>query len=134
MAIANDNLLTNFGLILKNKLLYIEDDRDVSELIAEIMEYEHYEVIIDNGKSMFNILRENQIGLILLDQRLFWTTGSALCMELKANPETKDIPVIMISSAANIEDIARSCGAVGFIKKPFDMYDAIDMVAKYFRH
>lgn len=118
---------------MKNKLLYIEDDKDISELIAEILEYEHYEVITDNGKSMFQILKENQVGLILLDQRLFWTTGSQLCMELKANPETKDIPVIMISSAANIEDIAQSCGAIDFIKKPFDMYDAINMVAKYFQ-
>lgn len=118
---------------MKNKLLYIEDDTDVSELIAEIMEYEDYEVITDNGKSLFRILQEQPIGLILLDQRLFWTTGSALCLELKANPETRNIPVIMISSAANIEDIARSCGAEDYIKKPFDMYDAIDMVAKYFK-
>ncbi|MFC3196397.1 two-component system response regulator [Parapedobacter deserti] len=118
---------------MKHKLLYIEDDKDVSELIAEIMEYENYEVITDNGKAMFEIIKENPIGLILLDQRLFWTTGSQLCLALKANPATKDIPVIMISSAIDIADIARSCGAVDFIKKPFDMYHAINMVAKYFR-
>ncbi|SFC48886.1 two-component system, OmpR family, phosphate regulon response regulator PhoB/two-component system, OmpR family, alkaline phosphatase synthesis response regulator PhoP [Parapedobacter composti] len=118
---------------MKNKLLYIEDDADVSALMTEIMEYEQYEVIVDNGKSMFRILREHPIGLILLDQRLYWTTGSELCQALKANAETKHIPVIMISSAANIEAIARSCGAEDYIKKPFDMYDAIAMVAKYFR-
>lgn len=101
--------------------------------MADIMTYEHYEVITDNGKSLFRIVRENRIGLILLDQRLFWTTGSELCLELKANPETRDIPVIMVSVAADIEKIARDCGAVGYIKKPFDMYEAIDMVAKYFR-
>ncbi|MGK6351632.1 response regulator [Parapedobacter sp. DT-150] len=118
---------------MKNKLLYIEDDLDVSALITEIMEYEQYEVITDNGKSMFKILRENKVGLILLDQRLFWTTGSQLCMELKASPETKDIPVIMISASPNIAHISKTCGAVGYIRKPFDMYDAIAMVAKHFR-
>lgn len=118
---------------MKNKLLYIEDDKDVSELMAEIMEYEDYEVIIDNGKSMFKILEEQPVGLILLDQRLFWTTGSELCQALKAKTETKHIPVIMISSAPNIDYIAHTCGAQDYIKKPFDMYDAIAMVAKYFR-
>lgn len=116
---------------MNQKLLYIEDDEGISELIAEIMEYEHYEVITDDGKSMFRILGENQIGLILMDQRLFWSTGSQLCMELKAKPETKDIPVIMMSSSPDIERIALSCGASGFIKKPFDLYDVIDTVGRY---
>lgn len=119
---------------MTNKLLYIEDDKDVSDLITEIMEYEQYEVIADNGKALFKILEENRIGLILLDQRLYWTTGSELCIALKSNPETKDIPVIMISASPHIAQISRSCGAVGYIRKPFDMYEAIDMVAKYFRY
>src|SRR5690606_17122243 len=118
---------------LNRKLLYIEDDLDVSELIAEIMEYEQYEVIIDDGKSLFNILDEHRVGLILLDQRLFWTTGSELCLALKANPATKDIPVVMISASPHIAQISEACGAVGYIRKPFDMYEAIDMVAKHFR-
>jgi len=117
---------------VKNKLLCIEDDVDLSKLIAEIMEYEQYEVITDNGKSLPKILAEHGIGLILMDERLYWTTGSSLCMELKKNPETAGIPVIMISAAQNIKDISKSCGADGFIKKPFDLYEALDVVARHF--
>lgn len=95
------------------------------------MEYERYEVITDDGRSMFRILEENQIGLILMDQRLFWSTGSQLCLELKAKSETRDIPVIMMSSSPDIERIALSCGASGFIKKPFDLYDVINTVSTY---
>ncbi len=102
-------------------------------MMADIMTYEHYDIITDNGKSLFKIVREHRVGLILLDQRLFWTTGSELCMALKANPETCDIPVIMVSVAADIEQIAQACGAVGYIKKPFDMYEAIAMIAKHFQ-
>lgn len=117
---------------MKNKLLCIEDDVDLSKLIAEIMEYEQYEVITDNGKSLAKILAEHPIGLILMDERLYWTTGSNLCIELKKNPRTAHIPVIMVSAARNIDAISKSCGAEGFIKKPFDLYEAIDMVAKHF--
>lgn len=119
---------------MKKTILYIEDDHDMKDIIFEIMEYEDYHVITDSGKDMHNILEDQPIGLILMDEALSWAWGSDLCLELKEKAEYRDIPVIMVSAARDIEQIALRCGAVGFIRKPFDMYDFIDKVNTFYPH
>lgn len=118
---------------MKKKLLCIEDDSDIAEIIMAIMEQEQYEVIIDDGKSMFRILDEHKIGLILMDERLSWTTGRQLCHELKASTKTIDIPIIVMSASLYIADVAKECEAVGYIKKPFDLDHVIEMVRDHFK-
>jgi len=117
---------------MKKKILYIEDDPDMADIVAEIMQYEEYEVITDSGKSMYKLLKNNNIGLILMDEGLSWCWGSNLCRELRSNEETADIPIIMISAVREIDDIAQHCGANAYIRKPFEIYDVIDMVNNYY--
>ncbi len=119
-------------LFMKKRILYIEDDPDMAEIIAEIMEYEHYEVTSDSGKRLFQILENEHIGLILMDEGLSWCRGSDLCRQLKKKKETSHIPVIMISAARNLEYITADCGATSYIKKPFDMYDIIDLLDQHY--
>ncbi len=114
------------------KILYIEDDADMADIVSEIMRYEEYEVITDCGKSMYKVLAEHQVGLILMDEGLSWCWGSNLCRELRANEKTTNIPIIMISAVREIDDIAQHCGANAYIRKPFDIYDVIDAVNDYY--
>ncbi|MFC7522469.1 PleD family two-component system response regulator [Parapedobacter sp. GCM10030251] len=117
---------------MKKKILYIEDDPDMADIVAEIMQYEEYEVITDSGKSMYKYLKNNDIGLILMDEGLSWCWGSNLCRELRSNEETANIPIIMISAVREIDDIAQHCGANAYIRKPFEIYDVIDAVNDYY--
>jgi len=117
---------------MKKKILYIEDDPDMADIVAEIMQYEEYEVITDSGKSMYKILKNNDIGLILMDEGLSWCWGSTLCKELRSNEETASIPIIMISAVREIDDIAQHCGANAYIRKPFEIYDVIDAVNNFY--
>jgi DNA-binding response OmpR family regulator len=117
---------------MDKKILYIEDDSDMKDLVAEILSYDAYEVITDSGKNIFQILKTNSIGLILMDEKLGWCWGSDLCRELRANQATIHIPIIMISAANEIDIIAQNSGAIDFIKKPFEMYDVIDKVTKHY--
>lgn len=117
---------------MKKKILYIEDDPDMADIVAEIMQYEEYEVITDSGKSMYKLLKNNDIGLILMDEGLSWCWGSNLCRELRSNEETANIPIIMISAVREIDDIAQHCGANAYIRKPFEIYDVIDAVNDYY--
>lgn len=114
--------------MMKKKILYIEDDADMVDFVSEIMRYEAYEIITDSGKSMYKLLAENHVGLILMDEGLSWCWGSNLCRELKTNQWTANIPIIMISAVREIDDIAKDCGANAYIRKPFDLYDVIDVV------
>ncbi len=117
---------------MKKKILYIEDDPDMADIVAEIMQFEDYEVITDNGRSMYRILNENEIGLILMDEGLSWCWGSSLCKELRANEKTANISIIMISAVREIDDIAQHCGANAYIRKPFEIYDVIDAVNDHY--
>jgi len=53
---------------------------------------------------------------------------------LKADQKTAHIPVVLISALSNIDEIATACGADGYIRKPFDIYDVIDTVSQYYLH
>ena len=63
--------------------------------------------------------------LILLDGFLSGMDGIDVCNTLKSTPETKDIPVIMISAHTNLKEIQKFCKADDFIAKPFDANELV---------
>ncbi|HWK59410.1 MAG TPA: response regulator [Parapedobacter sp.] len=117
---------------MKKQILYVEDDGDMLEVVAEFMQFEDYQVITDCGRSLDKKLKQYAIGLILLDENLNWGWGSDLCRGLKADERTAHIPVILISAVQNIDKIAELCGADAYIRKPFDIYDVIDVVNQHY--
>lgn len=117
---------------MKKQILYVEDDGDMLEVVAEFMQFEDYQVITDGGKSLEKKLKQYAIGLILLDENLNWGWGSDLCLGLKADERTAHIPVVLISAVQNIDKIAEACGADAYIRKPFDIYDVIDVVNQHY--
>lgn len=117
---------------MKKKILYIEDDADMAEIVSEIMQYEQYEVITDSGRSMYKYLADGQVGLILMDEGLSWCWGSNLCRELRSKKETANIPIIMISAVREIQHIAENCGANAYIRKPFEIYDVIEAINAHY--
>src|SRR5690606_4394049 len=119
---------------MKKQILYAEDDGDMLEVVAEFMQFEDYQVITDSGKSIDKKLKQHAIGLILFDENLNWGWGSDLCRKLKSDEKTALIPIVLISAIRNIDEIAQQCGADAYIRKPFDIYDVIDVVNQYYLH
>ena len=117
---------------MKKQILYVEDDGDMLEVVAEFMQFEDYHVVTDGGKSIDKKIKQHAFGLILLDENLNWGWGSDLCRSLKSDEKTEDIPVVLISAIRNIDEIAEQCGADGYIRKPFDIYDVIDVVNEHY--
>lgn len=70
--------------------------------------------------------------LILLDEWLNECEGHLLCTELKDMHETKHVPGIILSTANNIEEIANTCKAEGFVNKPFDLDKLLEEVERCF--
>lgn len=118
---------------MKKKILYTEDDGDMREIVTDLMQLEDYEVITDTGESIEKKLKQHAIGLVLLDEVLDCGLGSDFCSLLKSDEQTAGVPVILISAVPKIDEIAEQCGADGYIRKPFDIYDVIDMVAAHYR-
>ena len=107
------------------KVLIIDDDRDILEILTFLLSEEGYEVIASTTGEEVENLTEIKPDLILLDLRLAGTStsGQEICCKLKADPNTENFPVILISAEPDIKAIALNCGADDFIQKPFDIFD-----------
>jgi two-component system phosphate regulon response regulator PhoB len=117
---------------LNKKILVIEDDKDRRDTIVYILEEENYEVISSEDSKILNSLDTYKPDLILLDNWLTdWKSdanGQQLSKELKSNPATSHIPVIIISAVSNIKEIAEAGLANGYLRKPFDLAELVEIV------
>jgi two-component system response regulator VicR len=113
------------------KILFIDDDPDVLEIIPIILEKENIVVKTSRDISVLPEIAKLQPDLILLDEWLPEKKGSCICAELKANVSTAHIPVILISAVSELEYIAKECNADAFISKPFDIYHLISKIQHF---
>ena len=106
------------------KILLVEDDLEISKLLAEFLQENGYEVFCQyDGLHVLDCLRENNIDLILLDIMLPGEDGLEILKKLKNSSKTKDIPVIMVTAKGSEYDkvVGLDSGADDYISKPFNM-------------
>jgi DNA-binding response OmpR family regulator len=113
------------------KILLIEDNPDIKELLNYILKDEGHKVISSSDATSLNSLDKIKPDLILMDEILSEQRGSIFCRRLKNNDATKHIPVVLISAMTNLKDLALECGADAYIEKPFDI-DTLVRVVKSF--
>jgi two-component system, OmpR family, phosphate regulon response regulator PhoB len=107
---------------MSDKILIVEDEIDVAELLAYHLRKEGFSVeIVGNGRVALNSLKVERPTLIILDLMLPEISGLDLCRIIKSNPGTEGVPIVMLS--ARIEEIDRvlgfELGADDYIVKPF---------------
>jgi len=118
---------------MKKKIVVIEDNHDILELLGFILENEDYEVLASLDAEPVKSLQEINPHLVLLDENLGAHKGHQLCLEIKANPGTSHLPVILISAVTDLSEIARKCNADNFIAKPFLIEDLLNLVKQHHR-
>lgn len=102
------------------KILIVEDDRFLSELITQKVGVEGYEVSLAmDGERAVEMAKAEQPNLILLDLILPTIDGFEVLKRLKEAPETKNIPVIILSNLGQKEDVDKGMqlGAIDFMIK-----------------
>jgi CheY-like chemotaxis protein len=122
---------------MAKKILVIEDEKDIRDAIVYILEEQEYEVLSSGDSKILRKVEDHMPDLILMDNWLTeWKSdanGQQLSKELKTNPKTKHIPVIIISAVSNIKEIAEEGLADSYLKKPFDMDALIALVKKHIK-
>jgi two-component system phosphate regulon response regulator PhoB len=112
----------NWGIAM-NKILLIEDQEDLRELIVYNLQKENkFEVIeSDNANDALIILEDVNVDLILLDLMLPGLKGSDFLRIIKNKEKTEEIPVIIISAKAKEQDVVQGLklGADDYLTKPF---------------
>jgi two-component system OmpR family response regulator len=115
-------------------ILVVEDDAQVARLISLVLKRNGYasESVAD-GQTALAKAKELHPAMIFADLTIKGMGGEALCSALKALPETKSIPYVVVSGDADIAEKARVCGADDYMGKPFEFDDLIRLVNKYAR-
>ena len=122
-------------LAMAKKVLLIEDDKDIRDTIVYALQAENYEVISSEDAKILKMLTEIKPDLILLDNWLTdWKSdanGQQISKNIKTDPATSHIPVVIVSAVSNIKEIAEAGMADGFLRKPFDLTDLFAIVSKH---
>ena len=108
--------------IAAHKVLVVDDDEVIHELMAELLR-EHISVsFANNGPKALELARIHQPDLILLDVMMPGMDGFEVCQKLKADPQTKDISVVFLTAVDDEECIAAGfkLGAIDYITKPYN--------------
>ena len=119
---------------MKKKILVIEDEPHISKLVKFILEKNGFEVMqAFVGQEGLQIAKKEKPDLIVLDVMMPNMDGFEAAKKLSAMKETKNIPIIMLSSAAQFKDKMKGieAGAVDYITKPFDNEELVAKVKEY---
>ncbi len=92
----------------ESKILVVDDNREIVDLIREQFKLKGYDVICaNNGQEALAKVYQEKPDIILLDIMMPMIDGYEICKTLKSNEETKNIPVILITVKGNESDIEK---------------------------
>jgi DNA-binding response OmpR family regulator len=113
------------------KVLVVDDDPVIQRLLQVNFEMEGWQVIIaDDGVAGLEAAKTQSPDAILLDVMMPKMDGLSVAAELKADPATAAIPVVLLSAKAQAGDLGAgmAAGADEYITKPFDPLELLDRV------
>jgi len=123
-----DNLDTG-----KKKVLIVDDDAEIVELIADVLARDgRFEIkTASSGYDAGIWTQQFRPDLILLDYMLPDVNGNIVCQTIRKNPEFESIKIIIVSGVIKQDeiDLLLKSGAEDFIKKPFNIVELTDKIA-----
>jgi len=119
-----------------SRILIVEDEEPLSLLLRYNLETEGYEVeTVARGDDADTRLREATPDLVVLDWMLPGLSGIELCRRLRARPETKSLPIIMLTARGEESERVRglSTGADDYVTKPFSVPELVARIRALLR-
>ena len=104
------------------KILIVEDERDIRDLIAFTLKFAGYDVLTAaHGEEAFQIAVKELPDMVLTDVRMPKMTGYELCKLIKAEPTLQHVPVVFLSAKGQEAEVqaAVAVGATEYLLKPF---------------
>jgi len=120
-------------MVSKQKILIVDDDANIAELVSLYLTKECFEtLIVEDGESALEAFESFNPNLILLDLMLPGIDGYQVCREVRAKSQT---PIIMLSAKGEIFDkvLGLELGADDYMEKPFDSKELVARVKAVLR-
>ncbi len=114
-------------------ILIVEDSPTQAAQIKYLLESYHYKVLVTkNGQEALDWLSKHKPSLVISDIVMPEMNGFELCEKIKSNERTEDIPVILLTSLTDPDEVIEglSCGADSFITKPYNKEYLISNIEK----
>jgi DNA-binding response OmpR family regulator len=116
------------------RVLVVDDDRVIQQLLEVNLELEGYEVVATaaDGREALDKIAELKPDLVILDIMMPKMDGLEVCRRLRADPALAKIPVILLSARAQDMDIREGLdiGAAAYLTKPFDPVELLEVVGR----
>ncbi len=124
------------GMVRKKKILAVDDEKAIVRLVQVNLEREGYEVVTAyDGREALEKVASERPDLIVLDVMMPYMDGFEVLQQLKKDPETRDIPVIMLTAKAQDADVFRGwqSGVDCYLTKPFNPMELKAFVKRVFK-
>jgi len=121
---------------MKKLVLTVDDSAAIREMLAYVLKSAGHRVIeAEDGMDGLQKALGNQVDLVITDQSMPKMDGITLVKALRALPQYKGIPILLLTteSSDNMKEEGRSAGATGWMVKPFDPNKLIEVVEKVTR-
>ena len=113
-------------------VLIIEDEIDILNFISRVLELEGYQVLkASDGRMGMDMIKERSIALVMLDLRLPGPDGWSILREIKRNPESAKIPVVVLTAIAETTQRKKTLrmGAARYLIKPLSAHSISQTIA-----
>jgi two-component system alkaline phosphatase synthesis response regulator PhoP len=117
------------------KILAVDDERHIVRLIQVNLERAGYQVVTAfDGPEALKKVDAEKPDLVVLDVMMPKMDGFEVLKRLQANPETRDIPIIMLTAKAQDADVFRgwSSGVSAYLTKPFNPLELLTFIKRIF--
>ena len=110
------------------RVLIVEDEQDVAELVADVLDLEGYETSTALGEDALQRAIAFRPDVVLLDLMMPVVDGFEVARRLRRRDETRDIPIIVMTAMHDAPSRAAEVGTEYFLAKPFDIVELIGAV------
>ena len=120
-AVAEDEVLPYKTNLITGRILVVDDSKQKQEVFKRRLEPVGHEVsIVDNGQDALDLLEHEKVDIVLLDLIMPGMNGDKVLRKMKDNPELRDIPILVVSSSSDMENIVNCIrlGADDYLPMP----------------
>jgi two-component system, OmpR family, alkaline phosphatase synthesis response regulator PhoP len=117
---------------MAKRVLICDDDEGILDVLQIVLEDKGYQVTaLSNSNNIFSVIAKVRPNLVLLDLWMPGIGGEAIAKKLKGDPDTKSIPIVIISASRETHQVAADLGVEGCLQKPCDIAEIEATVEKY---
>ncbi|MBS7565033.1 response regulator [Mucilaginibacter sp. Bleaf8] len=114
---------------MSKRILILENDPDILDIMQEILNYEGFDVKpMSENDDVFKRIEEYDPDLVMIDYLLNGINGGEICAQIKKHPSTSELPVVLISAYSRVLLSLGTYGCDDFIAKPFELSDLINRI------